>query len=150
MWEKLLVTSSKNIGPRVIFGPKSQGSWTYYPAYSLARCVWDIRHLFSFWDHVVCEYADHHLLGISFTHSTNVHECPQSTGGWLRVNPGNVERRRLANLTPGCVNSSLWPLHYTSASFSVLGTQASQLQSLVAHVSSISSYLWMLGVEEAE
>lgn len=86
---KLLVTSSENIGPRVIFGPRARDQWTYYPAYSLARCVWDIRHLLLLRScDSVNNSKSHHLLGISFTHSTNVHECPQVQEAGLRVNPG--------------------------------------------------------------
>lgn len=52
MWEKLLVTSSKNIGPRVIFGPGARDHEPItLPIHWL--CVSGTSDIFSFWDHVI-------------------------------------------------------------------------------------------------
>lgn len=52
MWEKLLVTSSKNIGPRVIFGPRARDHEPITrPIHWLD--VSGTSDIFYFWDHVI-------------------------------------------------------------------------------------------------
>lgn len=50
---------------------------------SLARYIWNIQHLSLFRS---CDSMNnnksHHLLSISFTHSTNIYECPAGAGCW--------------------------------------------------------------------
>ena len=87
MWEKLLVTSSKKIGPWVIFGPRTRDHEPItQPIHWLD--VSGTSDIFSFWGHVILwiivrATSVEHLL-----HSFNKYpQVPTGTGGWLRVNP---------------------------------------------------------------
>ena len=144
MWEKLLVTSSKKIGPWVIFGPRTRDHEPItQPIHWLD--VSGTSDIFSFWGHVILWII---VSTICWASPSLIQQISMSAHGYRRLVKSKpqktVKRQRLANLTPGYVNSSLGPLHYMSASFSLLGTQASQLQSLITHLSAISSYLWIL------